>query len=75
MTEKLSTFEKKLNAIDEIVKQMEQGELSLDDSLKQYEKGIQLVRTCQNLLSEAEQKVQRLKNETLIDFDANDDES
>jgi exodeoxyribonuclease VII small subunit len=72
MTEKLSTFEKKLNAIDDIVKQMEQGELSLDDSLKQYEKGIQLVRTCQSLLKEAEQKVQRLKDDTLIDFNPDD---
>lgn len=39
---------------------MEQGELSLEDSLKSFERGVALTRTCQKALQEAEQKVQIL---------------
>jgi exodeoxyribonuclease VII small subunit len=39
---------------------MEQGELSLDDSLKHFERGVQLTRSCQQALKDAEQKVQVL---------------
>mgnify|MGYP001588530738 CR=1 FL=1 len=36
---------------------MEQGNISLEDSLKYFEKGVQLTRACQQALKEAEQKV------------------
>jgi len=39
---------------------MEQGDISLEDSLKKFERGIELTRTCQKALQEAEQKVQIL---------------
>ena len=41
-------------------RQLEKGELTLDDSLKQFEKGIGLARRCQNVLSQAEQKIVEL---------------
>ena len=41
-----------------VVEQMERGELSLEQSLKDFEKGISLVRICQQALTEAEQKVE-----------------
>lgn len=49
-----STF-KELNAI---VEKMEKGGLSLNDSLKQFEQGIALIRDCQSLLKKAEQQIQ-----------------
>ena len=56
-------FEKALENLEELVSSMENGELSLEDSLKAFERGIKLTRECQTALKEAEQKVQVLINE------------
>ena len=56
-------FEKALNQLEELVARMEEGELSLEDSLNAFEKGIKLTRECQTALDEAEQKVQLLIEE------------
>lgn len=56
----LMDFEKKLNRLEEIVSKMESGEMSLDESLKSFEEGVNLSRECQKQLSEAEQKVKIL---------------
>ena len=53
-------FEKKLKNLEDIVNKMESGELSLDDSLKNFEKGVSLARECHDQLNKAEQKVQEL---------------
>ncbi|MFY7698629.1 MAG: exodeoxyribonuclease VII small subunit [Legionella sp.] len=53
-------FEKSIAELETIVKQLEKGELSLDESLKQFEHGINLARTCQTVLNEAEQKIKML---------------
>ncbi len=53
-------FEKTLAELEELVGKMEQGEFSLEESLKQFERGIALTRACQNALTEAEQKVRVL---------------
>lgn len=53
-------FEQSLEELEALVEQMEEGELSLEDSLKAFEKGIKLTRSCQQALKEAEQKVQLL---------------
>jgi len=53
-------FEKALTELEQIVERMEQGELSLDESLKQFERGIALTRSCQTALQQAEQKVEIL---------------
>lgn len=53
-------FEKSMTELEEIVMQLEKGELSLDDSLKQFEKGITIARHCQDVLSQAEQKIEGL---------------
>jgi len=55
-------FENAIKELEQIVEQMEQGDISLEDSLKQFERGIELTRTCQEALQEAEQKVQILLN-------------
>lgn len=53
-------FEKKLNRLEEIVKEMESGDLALDKSLKFFEEGVKLSRECQKELNDAEQKVKKL---------------
>ena len=53
-------FESKLNRLEEIVGQMESGELPLEESLKMFEEGIKMVRECQTQLNAAEQKVKVL---------------
>ncbi len=50
-------FEKTLAELEQLVETMEKGDLSLEESLKYFEKGILLTKTCQQALSEAEQKV------------------
>lgn len=56
-------FEAALVALEKIVQTMEAGTLSLEDSLQQFEKGVKLIRQCQTVLKESEQKVQILLNE------------
>ena len=53
-------FEDSLKELEEIVEQLEQGDISLEESLKSFEQGVKLTRTCQKSLQEAEQKVQIL---------------
>jgi exodeoxyribonuclease VII small subunit len=53
-------FEEAMKELEQLVEQMERGELSLEESLKSFERGINLTRTCQQALQEAEQKVQIL---------------
>ena len=53
-------FEASLEELTKIVENMEKGELSLEESLKQFERGVTLTRQCQTALKEAEQKVQIL---------------
>jgi exodeoxyribonuclease VII small subunit len=53
-------FERSMREIETLVEKMEAGDLSLEESLKQFERGVQLTHACQKALSEAEQKVQIL---------------
>ncbi|WP_432746385.1 exodeoxyribonuclease VII small subunit [Methylobacter sp. G7] len=53
-------FEDSLVELEQLVNQLEQGELSLEDSLKSFERGVNLTRICQKALQGAEQKVQIL---------------
>jgi len=53
-------FESALKELESLVEKMEQGDISLEDSLQHFERGIELTRHCQQALQEAEQKVQVL---------------
>lgn len=53
-------FETSLAELEEIVSKMEQGDLSLEDSLDAFEKGVKLSNDCQKALKSAEQKVNKL---------------
>jgi exodeoxyribonuclease VII small subunit len=59
-TTKLPSLEESLTEIAQLVDKMEHGELTLEQSLSNFERGITLVKHCQKVLSEAEQKVQLL---------------
>ena len=69
---KVIDFESSLDELESLVERMEQGESSLEDSLKDFERGIELTRNCQTALSEAEQKVQILlqKDGKTVDFES-----
>jgi len=53
-------LEKALTELEKLVEIMEQGDISLEDSLKHFEQGVELTRQCQKALKQAEQKVQIL---------------
>jgi len=65
-------FEASMGELESLVEKMEQGEFSLEDSIKQFERGMQLARNCQRALRTAEQKVMKLaadnNQESLQDF-------
>ena len=72
-TNKTNNFESALQELEKLVEEMEQGDISLEQSLQKFERGIALSRACQKALQDAEQKVQILiekkQTDTLADFD------
>jgi len=57
------SFESAMTELQTIVQNMENGQLSLEDSLKHFERGVGLVASTQNKLQQAEQKVQILMDQ------------
>lgn len=53
-------FDRTLAELEQVVARLEEGELTLEESLRQFEQGVHLTRLCQEALSQAEQKVQIL---------------
>ncbi|KTD21910.1 exodeoxyribonuclease VII small subunit [Legionella londiniensis] len=70
---KTMQFEKTIAELETIVSQLEKGDLSLEESLKQFEKGITLARKSQEILSKAEQKVELLTASNFKDLDNADE--
>lgn len=64
-------FEEALKQLEETVNKLESGEISLDEAMELFEKGVGLSRTCQKFLSEAQLKVTKLiaQSETEVEFD------
>jgi len=71
-------FERALRDLETLVSRMEQGEFSLEESIEQFERGVALVRACQQALAAAEQKVRKLTTQggedALEDFSGNGQE-
>jgi exodeoxyribonuclease VII small subunit len=65
-----ASFEAALGELETIVRAMEAGQLPLEASLTSYERGVSLLKYCQETLGAAEQKLQILENSTLRDFAA-----
>lgn len=70
------TFEQALSRLEIIVKQLESGEIALEDSIKLFEEGVKLSSVCSSLLKDAKQKVEILieDNSSYIkkDFNVNE---
>ena len=60
MAKKKQTFEQALKKLEEIVEKIESGQIGLEESITEYEKGIKLVKQCRAILQAAEKKVQML---------------
>ena len=61
MEKKELSFEESMQRLDEIVKGLEKGDVTLNDSMALFEEGTALIRRCTELLDGAEQQVVRLK--------------
>ncbi|MDR9425742.1 MAG: exodeoxyribonuclease VII small subunit [Marinobacter sp.] len=59
-TTSIADFEKSLDELEQLVRNLEQGELSLEQSLSAFERGVKLTRECQQALKSAEQRVEQL---------------
>lgn len=59
------SFEEALSELESLVVKLERGDLTLDDSLRMFERGVMLTRTCQQALREAELKIQTLTEKNL----------
>jgi len=65
------SFESSLKKLEQIVAKLEDGDISLEDSVKCFEEGIGLVKECQKQLSSAELKVKKLlDNGDAVDLDS-----
>ena len=54
------TFEDTIKELTDIVRKIEQGEIPLADSLKQYEKGMTLINHCRGILEKAEERIEKI---------------
>ncbi len=73
MSKKEISFEEALKRLQEISEKLEGQEISLDESIKLYEEGIELAKKCYKLLSEAELKVTELKKNLDDEFESLND--
>jgi len=78
MTAKKSyPFEASIEKLEKLVEKMEDGDLTLEESLKVFEEGVKLTRECQQALADAEQKVRVLMEEggevKSTDFEVDDE--
>ena len=75
--EKKVDLEKSLAELEDLVEELESGDLPLEKAMKKFEEGIKLTRGCQTALKEAEQKVEILLKsaggESLEEFEADED--
>ena len=60
MAQKNQTFESSLGELEKIVRKLEDGDLSLEESLKLFEDGVRLSRECQERLNKAERRIEIL---------------
>lgn len=65
MAKKKQSFEEQLEALKQINRQLEEGQLSLDDSLKLFESGIKLYRECTSILDDAQKQVTQLMDQEM----------
>ena len=59
-TSDASNFEASIQELETLVRKLEQGDMPLEESLKAFERGVQLTRSCQQSLRDAEQRVEQV---------------
>jgi len=64
-----ASFERAITELEDIVRAMETGEITLEQALDHYQRGVGLLRYCQETLRNAEQRVRQLEGDTLVDAD------
>jgi exodeoxyribonuclease VII small subunit len=57
------TFEQAIKQLTDIVEKIELGEIPLQQSLEQYEKGMELIKHCRSILKKAEEKIEKITRE------------
>jgi len=57
------TFEEAIKELTSIVGKIEQGQIPLQDSLEQYEKGMALIKHCRGILQKAEKRIEKISKE------------
>jgi exodeoxyribonuclease VII small subunit len=57
------TFEEAIKELTSIVGKIEQGQIPLQDSLEQYEKGMALIKHCKDILEKAEKRIEKISKE------------
>jgi exodeoxyribonuclease VII small subunit len=67
------TFEEAIGQLKEIVSKIEQGEIPLQDSLEQYEKGMALIKHCRGILQKAEKRIEKISKEEPSEPENQDD--
>ncbi len=68
------TYETAVNELEQILSQLENNNLPLEESIKQFESGVELIKFCQKILDDTEQKIKGLtedspNNESVVDND------
>ena len=61
-------FEAAMAELDTLVEKMENGELALEESLLSYQRGSELLKYCERVLADAQQRIQILEGDTLKDL-------
>ena len=60
MSKQSKTFEESMSRLEQIVRAMEQGDVALEESLKLFQEGTELVRSCSKLLDDAQLQIQKV---------------
>ena len=68
----MPNFEQAIDELDALVRKMESGELSLEDSIAAYRRGAELARFCQAKLADAELEIKRLEGDLLKPLEASE---
>jgi exodeoxyribonuclease VII small subunit len=66
MSDKIS-FEDKMQILEDIAQKMENGDISLEESVKSYEKGIELINECEEYIQTAKLKIQKISDGKIVE--------
>jgi len=69
------TFEQAIGQLKEIVSKIEQGQIPLQDSLDQYEKGMALIKHCRDILQKAEKRIEKISKDQPPESPENQDDA